>query len=164
MLVHHHLLALGCGSGSPTLSPLQSSLQMQAARFDGASNSPRLGRRGRGAYLPDRLAAHHPASAQIGLPAEPSPSYEGFLTQRNQDTSAELFFNSVGFDSKNRRVVPHGGTTLRYHYRWRGNLASGDATRWATCTTSFRSRRREGNLLFPPKEQSRFFGQRSASE
>src|SRR5690242_4636258 len=88
MLVHHHLLALGCGSGSPTLSPLQSSLQMQAARFDGASNSPRLGRRGRGAYLPDRLAAHHPASAQIGLPAEPSPSYEGFLTQRNQDTSA----------------------------------------------------------------------------
>ena len=63
---------------------------MQAARFDGASNSPRLGRRGRGAHLPDRLAAPRRASAQIGLPAEPSPSSEGFLTQGNQDTSAEF--------------------------------------------------------------------------
>jgi hypothetical protein len=63
---------------------------MQAARFDGASNSPRLERRGRGAYLPDRLSAHGRASAKIGLPAEPSPSSEGFLTQRNQDTSAEF--------------------------------------------------------------------------
>jgi hypothetical protein len=52
ILVHHSLLALGGGSGSPTLSPLPSSLQMQAARFDGASNSPRLGRRGRGPLYP----------------------------------------------------------------------------------------------------------------
>jgi len=32
-----------------------------------ASDSPRRGRRGRGAYLPDRLGSSLPASAQIGL-------------------------------------------------------------------------------------------------
>ena len=32
-----------------------------------ASDSPRRGRRGRGAYLPDRLGSLLPASAQIGL-------------------------------------------------------------------------------------------------
>ncbi len=32
-----------------------------------ASDSPRRGRRGRGAYLPDRLGSCFPASAQIGL-------------------------------------------------------------------------------------------------
>src|SRR5208282_3743986 len=89
-LVHKRLLRLGCGCGSPTLSPLQSSLRIQAYPRGGASDSPRLGRRGRGAYLPSRLSTRGRASAQIGLPATPihQPS-ERFLTQ-NQDTSADL--------------------------------------------------------------------------
>lgn len=63
-LVRVGLLGLGCASGSPTLSPLRPSLNTQA---DKASDSPRPGRRGRGAYLPDRLGSCFPASAQIGL-------------------------------------------------------------------------------------------------
>src|SRR5205814_102339 len=58
----------------------------------GASDSPRLGRRGRGAHLPHRLSARGRASAQIGLPAETTNHQPGSFLTRNQDTSAESRF------------------------------------------------------------------------
>src|SRR5204863_7880206 len=58
----------------------------------GASDSPRLGRRGRGAHLPHRLSARGRASAQIGLPAETTNHQPGSFLTRNQDTSADLTF------------------------------------------------------------------------
>ena len=89
-LVPDLLLGLGSCRGSPTLSPLQSSLRIQAPK---ASDSPRLGRRGRGAYLPDRLSTRGRASAQNGLPAETTNHRpEDFLTRnaQNKDTSADF--------------------------------------------------------------------------
>jgi len=44
-----------------------------------ASDSPRRGRRGRGAYLPDRLGIGYPASAQIGLRRQTQLTLRGVL-------------------------------------------------------------------------------------
>src|SRR3990172_1507522 len=72
-LVHNGLLGVGWSSGSPTLyNLLRSSLYTQAHK---ASDSPRPGRRGRGADLPSRLSIlANRASATGGLPAGTTPS------------------------------------------------------------------------------------------
>ena len=75
-LVHNTLLGLGCCCGSPTLSPLQSSLQIQASRKAGPQILLGLGEEGGGPiYLtgsrhgagPQRRSAYPPKQQTINL-------------------------------------------------------------------------------------------------